>query len=148
MNIEYLTPPHRTYSKDTTHFISHVTKLIPIESVAFLIGAVAVRVFSTALTAPFLGIGLSILVTRLVIKLIDCYDDTLLVNLTKEVCKFNKRYPKLQIITFIATLALCFLSKTLSFILGISLGSFGSIILDVENYKLLQQANRKYLSVV
>ena len=116
---------------------------IPIEGIAFLAASLAVRIFSISLSTPLLGIGISILTTRIALKALDCYDDSLLVELTKEACKFNKRFPKLQIITFIFALALSFYTKTLSFITGACLGSFGSIILDVENYKFLQEANRK-----
>lgn len=132
-----------TYSTEKPSLVFQILNAIPIEGIAFVVASCAVRIFSASLAAPLLGIGVSILTTRLVLKTIDCYDNKLLVNLTKEACKFNKNYPKLQMITFICALALSFVSKTLSFIVGACLGSFGSIILDVESYKLMQQANRK-----
>lgn len=115
---------------------------VPVEGIAFIVASLAARIFIPPITAPLLGIGISVIITRVAIKAIEWYDTTLLVGLTKEACKFNKNYPKLQMITFICALALSFISKTLSFLAGVALGSFGSVILDVESYKSLQQTNR------
>lgn len=118
-------------------------KIIPIESIAFLIASVAASVFSHSIAAVFLGIALSIATTKLVLKAFDCYDRSLVVNVTKEICKFNKKHPKLQLIAFLFALAIGFASKPLGLIAGAFLGSFGSIVLDVESYRLMQQTNRR-----
>lgn len=120
---------------------------MPFEGVAYLVASIAVRVFSTALSAPLLGIGISIVATNLALKTIEWYDNQLVIDLTKEACKFNRNYPNLQWVMFIAALAMSFLSETLSFITGIYLGSFGTIIMDVENYKRLQDESRKQLAL-
>lgn len=146
MKLDSINIPQPYYLENEINSIpSKLLHLIPIESLAFLVGSLAVRIFCLAPAAPLIGIGISIITTRLVLKIIDCYDTSLLVNITKEACKFNKRYPKLQMIAFISAIALSFITQDLSFIMGACIGSFGSIILDVENYKLLQQANRKQL---
>lgn len=129
--------------QERTSLTVQIFEAVPIEGIAFIIASFAMRIFSTSLAFPLVGIGLAIITTRLVLKVIDRYDNKLLVNLTKEACKFNRNYPKLQMIIFICTLVFSFVSKTLSFSTGACLGSFGSIILDVENYKLQQQANRQ-----
>lgn len=134
-------PVYPNHKNDT--FRSQLIDALPVEGMAFLIASFAVRLFNNTLAAPLLGIGISVIITRLVLKAIDCYDGPLLINLTKEACKVNKNYPKLQMITFVCALAFSFISKTLSVLIGACLGSFGSIILDVESYKLLQKANRK-----
>ncbi|HEV8051867.1 MAG TPA: hypothetical protein VGP47_05175 [Parachlamydiaceae bacterium] len=125
--------------------ISNALKLlnaIPSEGIAFLVGSLAVRILSPTFASPLLGIGISLITATLVLKSLECYDSPLLINLTKETCKLSKKYPKIQMITCICALAFSLISKTFSFFIGAALGSFASIILDVERYKLMQQANR------
>ncbi|MEI8125163.1 MAG: hypothetical protein WCG42_05370 [Parachlamydiaceae bacterium] len=117
----------------------------PLEGVAFLIASAVVRIFSHPLVAPLVGIGLSIITTKLVLKSISTYDHSLTVNLTKETCKLRKKYPKLQLIGFIFACAISFASKTLGFASGFLVGTFGSIVFDVERYKLMQSADRTAL---
>lgn len=115
---------------------------IPIEGVAALAASVAIRLFSAALSAPLQGIGISIIATKLVFKIIDCYDPKLTNHLAIEALKLNKNYPKLQTIAFCFTLAISYLSRSIAFISGSLLGFFFTIIIDVENYKLIQRHNR------
>jgi len=112
------------------------------EAAVFLTASLAMRIFVPPLAAPLLGISLSVIATRLVLKICDRYNSTVVIHLTKEACKFNKRHPQFQRIAFVFSLAISFLSRTCGFIGGIILGSFGAILLEVENYKLLQRANR------
>lgn len=116
---------------------------IPIEGIAYLVASIAVRVFSVSLSYPLLGIGLAMVVTNLALKTIEWYDNQLIIDLTKEACKFNRAYPNLQRIMFASALAISFLTETLSFVVGIYLGSFGTILMDIENYKRLQEERRK-----
>lgn len=116
---------------------------IPVEAAGFFCLAAIARIAFQSLVAPLMGIGVGILGTKLVLKAFDSYDSRPLVHLTKEACKINKKYPKLQLISLIFALSIGFLSPPLSFIAGSILGIFGAIILDVESYKLIQEANRK-----
>jgi hypothetical protein len=125
------------------HSINALFEQIPIEGIAYLVASVAIRIFSISLSFPLLGIGLSILTTNLALKTLEWYDSQLVVDLTKEACKFNRTYPNLQLVIFTSALAISFLTETLSFFAGIYLGSFGTIIMDVENYKRLQEESRK-----
>lgn len=122
---------------------SRFFKMIPVEGLSFLIASVATRIFSISFGIFLAGIGISLIATTLVIKSIDCYDHRVLISLTKEACKFNKNYPKLRLITFISGFILSSFSKKLAFATGVFLGSYGGLILDVETYKQMQQANRK-----
>lgn len=115
---------------------------IPAEGVTFLVASVAIRIFSVSLSTPLLAMGLSVIAVRLLLKIADNYDHQFVVDLTKEVCKFNRTYPQLQTIAFLSALVFSFTSPTLSFFIGVSLGSFSSIILDVEKHKLMQQLRR------
>lgn len=126
--------------------INHFLNVIPTEGVTFIVASLAVRIFSSSLACPLLGIGISLVTTTLVLKSLECYDQLLLINLTKEACKLSKKYPKIQMIACICALVFSLLSKTFSFILGAFIGSFSSLILDVERYKLIRQANRNRLN--
>lgn len=129
--------------------IPHCTKLLnslPAEGIAFLVASIAVRFFSTSFAYPLLGIGSSLVITTLVLKSLECYDQQLLINLTRETCKFSKKHPKIQMIACICALVFSLISTISSFFIGVLIGSFGSLILDVERYKLLQQANRSRLN--
>jgi len=137
--------PHSFPCETSPSISDQIFDAVPVEGITFLIASLAIRLFTTTLSSPLFGIGISIIVTRLVLKAIDRYDNTLLINLTKTACKFNKEYPTLQLITFICALAFSFLSGPLSFVIGACLGSFGSVMLDVEHYKKMQQANRNLL---
>lgn len=123
-------------------FIKQLADSIPMEGVTFVVASLAMRVFSVTLSTPLLGIGLSIIAARLFLKAIDPYAHRLVVDLTKEACRINRAYPNLQTMAFIAALAISFTSQSLSLFIGVSLGTFGSIVLDVERHKLLQQWNR------
>ena len=137
------------YEQPIEQKISYANDLfnsLPVEGVAFLAASLAVRIFSSSFACPLLGIGFSLITTTLVLKSLECYDQLLLINLTKKVCKFSKKYPKIQMIACICALVFSLISKTSSFMIGAFLGSFGSLILDVERYKLLQKANRSRLN--
>lgn len=116
--------------------------LTPIEGVAFLIASVVVRIFSVSLSAPLFGIGASFIATRLVLKTIECYDPKLIINLKIEVYKLTAKYPSVQKAAICFALAISFISQYLGLISGAAIGSFVSITLDVENYKLIQKSKR------
>lgn len=123
-------------------FAKQLAESVPMEGVTFVVAALAMRVFSVTLSTPLLGIGISIIAATLLLKTIDSYNHRIVVDLTKEACKINRLYPNLQAIGFVAALMISFTSQTLSLFIGVSLGTFGSIVLDVERHKLLQQWNR------
>lgn len=94
--------------------------------------------------APTLyGIGLGILGTGLVLKAHCSYDSWNWVNLTMKACKLNKKYPNLQLISFIFALSIGVLSSTFGFAAGMVLGCFAAIILDVEHSKAILEENRR-----
>lgn len=137
-----LSLPSLSYADKQESYVKKIIDAIPVEGVTFLVASLAVRLFSVSLAVPLLGIGASIIASKFLLKAIDFYDHQIVVDLTKEACKLHRVYPSLQIIGFISALALSFTSQSLSFFVGVSLGSFGSIILDVERHKLMQQWNR------
>jgi hypothetical protein len=128
--------------QESPSFVKKLSDAIPIEGVTFLAASLGVRILSVSLSAPLLGIGVSMIASRMLLKAIDVLDHRIVVDLTKEACKINRTYPSLQAIVFVSALAFSFTSQSLSFLIGVSLGSFGSIILDVERHKLMQQWNR------
>lgn len=141
MSLNVISPCRPAIPADSNPVIDCLCET-PAESVAFTLAAVAARVFIPWLTMPLLGIAAGVLATKLVLKLFDRYNVSL-VGITKEACRFNKKYPKSQLIGFIFTLCMGWLSQTLGVIAGIILGSCGALVLDVESYKLIQQAKRK-----
>jgi hypothetical protein len=142
INNIYYAPP----IEQKTSFSNKLLNSIPAEGVAFLVASVAVRIFSASFACPLLGIGISLVTTTLVLKSLECYDQLLLINLTKEACKLSKKYPKIQMIACICALVFSLISRTSGFLLGALIGSFSSLILDVERYKLIQKANRSRLN--
>ena len=143
----YSTRPARIPLASSSDILETILEEIPFEGTAFLAAALAARFFFPLFTAPLLGIGLSLTVTRLAIKFLGRYDRKLMVDLTKEACKLHREYPNLQLICFLFSLSIALLSKTLGFLAGAAAGSFGAVILDVENYKRLQQIDRKKISL-
>jgi hypothetical protein len=152
-----ITSPSKTPVRSSTGASSAIRRCLgftasllyetPAETAAFITAGLFMRLLSPSFLSPFAGIGCSFLCTRLVVKVLDTYYYNPLVKIKKEACNFNKTYPKLQVITFIAALAISLLSQTLGFLLGVALGSFGAIVLDVETYKLRQQAKRRELLI-
>lgn len=116
---------------------------IPSEGLTCLAASVAVRIFSTSLAVPLFNIGVSMFATQLVLKVLECYDGATLITLTKEAYRVNKNYPKLQVIACLSAFAFSLISETLSIMIASCLGSFRTILLDVESCKRLQQANRQ-----
>lgn len=114
----------------------------PAEAAAFAIAAIVMRIFVSSLVAPLAGICTSLIFSRLAVKILDQYYNVPLVQIKKQVCILYKKYPKLQLVAFISALAISLLSPTAGFVIGLTLGAFGAIILDVENYKLIQKAKR------
>lgn len=139
-------PPNLTLNLPVKErsFIHDLFNAAPLEAFAFLITSAAIRVFSPPLAAPLLGIGISMLTTKLVLNVANQYDNILLVNLTKEACSLNKKYPKLQMIALIFAMAVSYLYQPLGFAAGALIGSFGAVVLDIERYKLLQQSERNH----
>lgn len=123
-------------------------KEAPVEAVAFLVAAAVVRIFSPSLAAPLLGVGVSMLATTLVLKAVSLYNPALTIKLTKEVCIFNNKHPKLQLVTAIFSFVVSFVSRSLGFISGGFLGGVGCIVLDLERYKLMQKASRENTQTV
>lgn len=134
--------PSLPFSQKQEPLAKQFIDTIPVEGITFVVASLAIRIFSTSLTTPLLGIGISIIASRFLLKVIDLYAHRIAVDLTKEACKINRTYPNLQLIAFVSALVFSFTSQTLSFLIGVSLGGFGSIILDVERHKLMQQWNR------
>ena len=118
----------------------------PAEAAMFALAAVVMRIFISSLVAPFVGICVSLVLTRLAIKTLDQNYNSPLVHIKKQVYLINKKYPNIQFLTFISSLVISLLSPTAGFLMGLSVGAFGSIVLDVENYKLLQQTKRTDIS--
>ncbi len=127
---------------DDSNAIADCLSATPVESVAFSLAALAARIFIPCLSVPLLGIAAGVLTTKLVWKFFDRYNAPM-AGITKIACRFNKKHPKLQLITFIFTLAISCFSQGLGLLAGTLLGCFGAVILDVESYKLIQQARRK-----
>jgi len=115
----------------------------PVEGIVFVIGAAAANVFISFLTVPLLGIGISMITTKLVLKALDRYNNAAFIDLTKEVCKFHKKFSKLQVIGCIVALALGYLSQAVALTVGIAVGFCGAVILDVEKHKVAQCAARR-----
>jgi len=124
-------------------FLFRLLDSLPAEGLAITTASFTVGFFSSALATPLFHIGLSMFATQLVLKAIDCYDDETPISLAKEAYRWNKNYPKLQVVTLICAYAVSLISKTFSIMIASCLGSFRTILLDIEDSKRLQQANRQ-----
>jgi len=135
--------PNDIYNHEESILDSSILDYLPIEGIACLVVSAAIRIFSTALSVPFLGMGVSMIATHLALKTIEWYDEQLVIDLSTEVLKVTRNHPNLQLIAFAAAMALSFFSKAISFASGLSLGCFGTVIMNVGNYRQLQETNRK-----
>lgn len=117
---------------------------IPFGGIAFIVASLAIKVFSQPLAAPLLGMGIGAIATKLVKNVIDWYDSKLLVDLTKEAHKLNKRFAHLQLIALIFAFAISFVFKPFGFVAGAFIGCFSATVFDMERAKLGQQDNRKH----
>lgn len=124
-------------------FLFRLLDALPAEGLTLTTTSFALNFFSSSLAAPLFHIGLSMFTAQLVLKAIECYDDATPVSLAKEAYRWNKNYPKLQVITFICAYAVSLISKTFSIMIASCLGSFRTILLDIEASKRLLQANRQ-----
>ena len=115
------------------------------EALGFAVASLALRIIFPPFSLPMAGIAGGILSTRLVIKGLRPYNQLPLMNLTYEACQLRERYPKLQTIAFVFTMGMSFLSQTLALASGIAIGIYGAIVLDVDRYKTMQNADRKAL---
>lgn len=114
-----------------------------VEPVAFAVAGAVVHLFLPSLTAPLLGISLGLFAAKLVIKLLDSYNPLLLIKASKKVCDLKKQIPQFQMISLIFVLIMGMFSRSLGFILGTGHGIYSAVVLNIENYKLIQEANRR-----
>lgn len=123
-------------------FVASTLYETPAEAAVFAVGAVAMKIFIPRLVIPLIGISFSLILSRLAIKIIDRYDISLLLTLKMKVCSIKETYPKLQLVAFITTLAVSVLFPNVGFVLGTLVGAYGAIVLDVENFVLMQKSTR------
>lgn len=140
-----LKPSFNTY-KNQNSWLTRVCDELPIGGIAFIVASVAIKIFSPPLAAPLLGAGIAVITTKLVRKGIGWYDNRILVNLTKEICKLNKKFANIQFVAVIFAIAISFLYPPLGLVAGALIGCYSAIIFDVERAKLMQQARRKKYS--
>jgi hypothetical protein len=123
----------------------HLITEVASEALAFAIASLAMRLIVPPFSAPLAGISVGLLSAKLVIKTLTPYNYAPLKELTYEACLLRERYPRLQAISSVFVLSISLLSQTLGRALGVAIGVYGAIILDVENYKLMQRTDRKAL---
>lgn len=136
MNIFPITAPFTSVSKE----IKHTFYDLPVESLAFAIAGFAAMIFKFSFAASLAGISFGMVAANLATKILRLYHPILVIDITKELCKLVRRYPKLQFISFIITLVVGSLFQKVGFFVGSIVGGFNAIILDVEKYKHLRQA--------
>lgn len=115
------------------------------EPLAFAVASLAIRSFIPPFAAPLAGIAAGLLSTKLVIKVLTPYNCVTLMDMGYEASQLRERYPKLQTISSLFALSISCLSSTLGIVSGIAIGIYGAFILDIENYKFMQKADRKAL---
>lgn len=116
-----------------------------IETMGVAIAGVVAHIFRSFISAPLLGISVGLFTAKLVVKIIDHYNVDLSIRISKRVNHLVTDRSHLQMISLLFVSASGFLSRSCGFILGIGLGAFNAIVLDIENCKLLQRANRHKL---
>lgn len=113
------------------------------EAIAFAVAGLAAHVLASAFAPPLLGIAVGLFASGLVVKIADSYNPCLLIRVSKRMCYLKKKAPHLETILMIFSLTIGTLAKPVSYALGAILGAYSAILLDIENYKLIQQANRR-----
>jgi len=123
--------------------VGHFFYQTPAEiAVILLLGALFLFVFPP-LAPPLFAIASSVFVTRLAVKVTDHYNNRALDKIKEAVCNFNRKYPKIRILTFLGSLAACAITPIAGAVIGVALGALSGIIIEVDLGNRLQQVNRK-----
>lgn len=88
------------------------------------------RYVSKNLSAAIFGIGVGLITTRLVMKIVKRYDSRAVVKIKEAI--FHKDHLKVAVITFVALVAISMVSLPAGMGLGFLLGCYCGVTLEVE----------------
>lgn len=109
-------------------------------SIAILvITGIALRNFIPFLSVPCFGISISILATRVVLKVLSRYNITALQKIKSQASEFTNKYPNIELITFLFSAAISSISFIAGYITAGAAGVLSGILLDVRIAEKRQQ---------
>src|ERR1700733_7284273 len=127
--------------RETATFIYEM----PVVIIATAIAGVASLILFPMFTVPCFGTVAGTVLSRIVVKLVDKQDISLLVKVKGEAIEFNKSYPNITTIVFIfAAIAGLFFS-TAGLLIATGLGIFKGIIIQVDIYDYNRNLRRKQI---
>lgn len=109
-----------------------------------VIVGIALRILFPFITAPILGMTVSILVTRLVAKTAKLYNFAWLDKVKYEASKLSVKYPYIQIIGFIFATTLSIFSATLGLISSTAVGMYCGVLIEINVIKKKQTMKQSY----
>lgn len=110
----------------------------------FVVSGLALRIFFPFMGAPFLGISVSLLVTRVVVKILNVYNNELLKTIKTQAILLSKKYSKLELITFVFAIGISAFSPALGFALAAVTGVYGGILIEVRLAEKRQKMPNQY----
>lgn len=114
----------------------------PANVIIFAVTGITLRLFASKFSAPFLAISASMMLTRLAVKIADRYHFQYLEPIQKAACQLCSKYPKVQLITFLFSIAVTAIAPPVGVACAIALGILGGIMIEIENCKKQQQINQ------
>ena len=121
--------------------ISYIVKT-PAEVLIIAIAGIALQIIFPVLAPPFFALSLSLLLTKLVVKITDSYNKGALEDIKNMAYDYEQRYPKAPIITFLFSLAVAPFSQIVGCALAIALGIISGLAFEIKQCKVLQNKLR------
>lgn len=122
-------------------FTANIVRIVGLETLAAIVTAVVLHLIFPPLAPCFYGLAAATLLTRLVVKVIDYYNVSLLRAIKIKAMQLVEKFTYLQIVVLaVAMVAGCFL-PVLGCIIASILGIYNGLITDMLYYKKIQNIN-------
>lgn len=105
----------------------------------FVAVGVAAHFFYPLLAPPFFAIAMTTFASRTVVRIIDACNFKILLKFKETVSNFAQRFAKLQLISFIFSVAICFLLQIAGIVIAGALGIVNGFIMGSDTSKQTQQ---------
>lgn len=130
MNLEAIQKP----IQPTATFV-YETPLSAMISVAF--GITALALFPEV-SVPLLGIGVSITLTRLIVKVMDTYDPKSMIKINEWIERVDKRFGYIVHVSFAVSLLAALIIPSLALVIAINIGIYKGAVAEIEINRLKQ----------
>ena len=125
--------------KKAATFIYDMPLVVP----AALASGVALRFLYPGLAPPALGFGGAIVLTRLVVKVIEIYNDASIKEMKDLIYRIHRKIPKIEYVAFAVSLLVALLAPLAGFLLATGIGIYKALLIEIEIYQLKQQLDRE-----